>query len=116
MGTKRLLYHFNRAPHGTIFWTEGLRAAVGAVAGVDEHKVDILFQADGVWSALKEMGRKENEGYMQTLEEGDTKFYVVREDLEKRRIREDGVWEKVEIISRKEALRLYKEVDFILDW
>jgi sulfur relay (sulfurtransferase) DsrF/TusC family protein len=116
MGSKKLLYHFNRAPHGTIFWTEGFRAAVGATAGIDEHKVTILFQADGVWYTLKNIDKRENDGYLQTLEEAGTEYYVVKEDLEKRGIGEDEVQENIRIIPREEALALYKEADFILDW
>lgn len=116
MASKNLLYHFNRMPHGTIFWTEGFRAAVGAVAGMDEHKVTILFQADGVWNALKDVDTKENKGYFATLNEAGTRYYVIKEDLEKRGIKEEKIKDGIEIIERKDALKLYKEADFILDW
>ena len=100
MATRKLLYHFNRPPHGTVFNTEGMRAAVGAVAGIDEHEVTILFQADGVYYSLKDVDRSENKGYEITLKKFGDMNYVVNEDLEARGISEDELSDDMTVISR----------------
>lgn len=116
MAEKKIIYCFMRAPRGTIYWTEGFRAAVGAVAGVDEHKVDLLFSGDGVYHALKDLDRTENSGYIPTLKESGAKFYVVREDLEEKGISREEVACDFELIDRVAALRLLKEADMTSDW
>jgi sulfur relay (sulfurtransferase) DsrF/TusC family protein len=116
MATRKLLYSFMRPPFGTVFYTEGWRAAVGATAGIDEHEVTILMAGDGVWYALKGVDRAENAGYEQTLKKAGVKYYAVREDLAEQGISEDEVAEDVEIIERKRAAELYADADFNLDW
>lgn len=116
MATKKLLYHFNRAPYGTVFYTEGWRAAVGATAGIDEHKVTLLFQGDGVYYCLKGADRAENLGYENTLQKAGVKYYVVQEDLASRHISQEEVAKDMEIIPRADTWRLYAEADFNLDW
>ena len=116
MATRKLLYHFNRPPHGTVFNTEGMRAAVGAVAGIDEHEVTILFQADGVYYSLKDVDRSENMGYEVTLKKFGVVNYVVKEDLEARGISENDMADDMTVISRTDAFNLYQDAEFILDW
>jgi sulfur relay protein TusB/DsrH len=116
MAEKKILYHFNRAPHGTIFWTEGMRAAVGAVAGIDEHKVDLLFHGDGVYHALKDMEETENLGYLSTLEDAEANYYVVDEDLKERNISPEELKERFQIIDREKAASLFQEADLNTDW
>jgi sulfur relay protein TusB/DsrH len=116
MATRKLLYHFNRPPHGTVFNTEGMRASVGAVAGVDEHEVTILFQKDGVYYSLKDVDRSENMGYEVTLKKFEVKSYVVNEDLKARGISEEEIADDMTVISREDAFKLYQEAEFILDW
>lgn len=116
MATKKLLYHFNRAPYGTVFYTEGWRAAVGATAGIDEHEVTLLFQGDGVYYCLAGAERAENLGYEATLKKAGVKYYVVKEDLESRNILKDEIASDMNVIERENTLRLYLEADFNLDW
>jgi len=116
MATKKLLYHFNRPPFGTVFYTEGWRAAVGATAGIDEHEVTILMQGDGVYYALKGTDRTENLGYEATLNKIGVKYYVVKEDLENRSISQNEIANDMTIISRADTWKLYQEADFNLDW
>lgn len=116
MATRKLLYHFNRAPYGTVFYTEGWRAAVGATAGIDEHEVTLLFQGEGVYYCLKGADRAENLGYEGTLKKAGVKYYVVKEDLEKRGISHDEIANDMNVIPRADTGRLYQEADFNLDW
>jgi sulfur relay protein TusB/DsrH len=116
MATRKLLYHFNRAPYGTVFHTEGWRAAVGALAGIDEHQVTLLMQADGVYYALKGADRAENLGYEGTLKKGGVKFYAVKEDLEARGISEGELANDITVIPRSQSWALYEGADFCLDW
>lgn len=116
MATRKLLYHFNRAPYGTVFYTEGWRAAVGATAGIDEHQVTILLQSDGVYYCLKGADRAENMGYQGTLQKAGVKYYVVKEDLDGRDIAMSEVADDMIVVPRAETGKLYQEADFNLDW
>ncbi|MDI6800158.1 MAG: DsrE family protein [Actinomycetota bacterium] len=116
MAEKRILYHFNRAPHGNIFWTEGMRAATGAVAGIDEHKVDLLFQGDGVYNALKDMEETESLGYLPSLEEAEAGYYVVDEDIKERVIGVGDLKDRFKVIDRAKAAALYLQTDMNVDW
>lgn len=116
MATRKLLYNFNRPPYGSVFYTEGWRAAVGATAGVDEHEVTILLQGDGVYYSLKGADRAENLGYEATLQKAGVKYYVVKEDLEARNISLNEVAEDMNVIPRTQTWNLYQQADFNLDW
>ncbi len=116
MATKKLLYHFNRPPYGTVFYTEGMRAAVGATAGIDKHEVTLLFQADGVYYCLKDVDRSENKGYEGTLKKAGVKYYAVKEDLEARGISQDELADDTTVIPRTATWELFQEADFNLDW
>jgi len=117
MAEKNILCHFNRAPFGTIFNTEGFRAAVGCAAGIDEHKATLLFQGDGVYYALKDVDRTENRGYMGTLKDLECdNYFVVSEDLDARGIGSDEIADDMKVISRDESVKLYGEADVIMDW
>jgi len=116
MARRKLLYHFNRAPYGTVFYTEGWRAAVGAIAGIDEHEVTILLQGDGVYYSLKGADRAENLGYEGTLNKAGVKYYVVKEDLDARGISESEIAADMVVIPRADTWKLYQEADFNLDW
>lgn len=116
MATRKLLYHFSRAPYGTVFHTEGWRAAVGATAGIDEHEVTLLMQCDGVYYALKGADRAENLGYEATLKKAGVKFYAVKEDIEMRGISQDELAADIMLIPKAETGRLYQEAEFVLDW
>ncbi len=116
MATRKLLYHFDRAPYGTVFYTEGWRAAVGAIAGIDEHEVTLLLQSDGVYYGLKGADRAENQGYEISLKKAGTQFYVVQEDLEARGISQDELADDMTVIPRADTFKLYEDADFNLDW
>jgi len=116
MATKKLLYSFMRPPFGTVFYTEGWRAAVGATAGIDEHEVTILMLGDGVYYSLKNVDRAENLGYEQTLQKAGVKYYAVKEDLDARGISDNELADDITVIPRTEAYKLYEEADFNLDW
>jgi sulfur relay (sulfurtransferase) DsrF/TusC family protein len=116
MATRKLLYHFNRPPFGTVFYTEGMRAAVGATAGIDEHEVTLLFQGDGIYYCLKEVDRTENLGYEGTLKKADVKYYAVQEDLEARNVSQGELAGDITVIPRADTWKLYQEADFNLDW
>ena len=96
---------------------EGLRAAVGCAAGIDEHRATLLFQGDGVFYALKDVDRTENQGYMGTLKDLDcANYFVVSEDLDSRGIRSNELSDDMKVISRYESVKLYEEADVIMDW
>lgn len=116
MATRKVLYHFNRPPFGTVFYTEGMRAAVGATAGIDEHEVSILFQGDGVYYCLKDADRAENQGYEGTLKKAGVNYFAVEEDLKARGVGKDELADDITVVPRAETWKLYDEADFNLDW
>ncbi|ODS32618.1 MAG: Protein TusC [Candidatus Scalindua rubra] len=106
----------NQAPYGSIYYTEGLRAAVGTTSGIDEHKVNVIYLGDGVYFTLKEVNRNDTENYIATLKKADSKMLVEKESLAERNIEEGNIASDIEIISRSEVLSLIKEVDLTIDF
>ena len=78
MGEKKVLINICKAPFGNIFYTEGLRAGVGASAGIDENIPTILFQSDGVFYCLKDVDRTDSLAYFQSYEEWERDFLPSR--------------------------------------
>ena len=116
MGQKHVVITFNRAPYGSIFYTEGLRAAVGVTSGIDEHTVDLLYLGDGVHFARKDLERTDSAKYLATLSAQGVNLKVKREDLEARGISESELAADVEAISRDQALALIRGADLTIDF
>ena len=116
MGQRHVLITFNHAPHGSIYYTEGLRAAVGVTSGIDEHTVDVLYLGDGVRFALRDVDRRNSARYLATLASFGAKLKVEREALAERGIEEAGLAEDVEIIERRQALELVRRADLTIDF
>lgn len=116
MGEKKVLINICRAPFGTVFYTEGLRAAVGVSAGMDENIPTVLFQSDGVFYCLKDVDRTDSLAYFESYKGMGTKIYAVKEDLEERGITEAELASDIEVISMDRAFELFQENDFNLDF
>jgi tRNA 2-thiouridine synthesizing protein C len=116
MAERKVLISFNRPPYGSIYYTEGLRAAVGTTAGIDEHRVDMIFLGDGIYFCLKNVDRTDTVKYITTLSQAGSKLYVEEESLNARNISKDKLADDVEVIPRKRVLELYKEADFNIDF
>jgi len=116
MAEKHVLVTFNHAPHGSIYYAEGLRAALGVTAGIDEHTVDILCLGDGVYFALKEADRGTAPGYLERLQSLGSHIKVEQESLAARDILEEELAEDVEIVSRGEVLALLEKADATIDF
>ena len=116
MGQRHVLVTFNHAPYGSIFYTEGLRAAVGVTSGIDEHTVDVLYLGDGVYFALKDLDRRDSAKYLATLASFGAKLRVEREALAERGIEEGDLAEDVEVIDRRQALELVRRADLTIDF
>lgn len=111
MGQRRVLITFNREPYGSIFYTEGLRVAVGVTSGIDEHTVDVLYLGDGVYFALKDVDRSDSAKYLFTLSAHGTNLKAEEEALRARNISDSDLADDVEVISRDEALQLVRRAD-----
>src|SRR3990170_7529859 len=98
MPTKRVLITFNRAPHGSIFHTEGLRAVVGVTSGIDEHTVDVVYLGDGVYCALRDADRDDAAKYLNTLQGMSCPLQVERESLLERGLSEADLAPGVQVI------------------
>ncbi len=116
MAEKKVLVNICRAPFGTVFYTEGLRAAVGVSAGIDENIPTVLFQSDGVFYCLTNVDRTDAQAYFESYKGMGTKLYAVKEDLDKRDIAEDELAEEITVISREKAFGLFQENDFNMDF
>lgn len=116
MPQKKVLININRAPFGTIMYTEGLRAAVGVSAGIDENIPTVLFQGDGVYYTLKDVDRTDALAYFESMKGMQTKLYAVKEDLADRSISESELAQGIGVIPREKALRLFHENDISLDF
>jgi tRNA 2-thiouridine synthesizing protein C len=116
MGKRHVLVTFNHAPYGSIYYTEGLRAAVGVTSGVDEHTVDVLYLGEGVRFALRDVDRRDSARYLATLASFGAKLRVEREALAERGIEEGDLAEDVEVIDRRQALELVRRADLTIDF
>ena len=116
MGEKKVLINICRAPFGTVFYTEGLRAGVGVSAGMDENIPTVLFQSDGVFYCLKGADRTDALAYFESYKGMGTGLFAVREDLEARGIAESELADDIKVISRSEAFNLFRENDVNMDF
>ena len=116
MGQKKVLIHFSKPPFGSAFYNEGLRAALGVTAGVEDNIPTILFQADSVFYCLRQVDRTNTKPYFDLFEAYETKFYAVKEDLDEREISEADLADDIAAIPREEALALFHENDFSMDF
>jgi sulfur relay protein TusB/DsrH len=116
MGQRHVLITLNREPYGSIFYTEGLRAAVGVTSGIDEHTVDVLYLGDGVYFALKDVDRSDSAKYLSTLSAQGANLKVEREALQARNISDSDLADDVEVISRDDVLQLVRRADATIDF
>lgn len=114
---KNILFLFMRAPFGSIQYTEGLRAVVGMMSGLDEHKVTCIYLGDGAFYALKGSDKSESAGYVKTIADiSGTDYLVEKESLEERGIGEDELDEMFKTVSRDEIAKLIAENDMVIDF
>ena len=117
MGEKKILFMFLRPPFGNIYYTEGLRAAVGMMSGLDEHKVTCVYLGDGAFYSLKDRYKEDTRGYLNTLEKfGELNLNVEKESLDELDISEDEVDTMFKVVSRDEVADMIKECDFAYDF
>lgn len=116
MGEKHVLFTFNHAPYGSIFYNEGLRAVVGVTSGIDEHSVDVVYLGDGAYFALKGVDRADSSKYLGTLSKMGYPLRVERESLEARGIKESEIASDIEIIPRTAVLDLVRKADLTIDF
>ncbi len=116
MAEKRVLFTFNHAPHGSIYYNEGLRAVVGVTSGIDEHTVDVVYLGDGVYFTLRDVDRADSARYIGTLAKNGYRLKVEKESLEARDIGAAELAGDVEVISRAEVLELIKKADLTMDF
>ena len=116
MAQKRILFTINHAPVGSIHYSEGLRAAVGATSGIDEHKVDVVYLGDGVYFALKKADRRDSAKYIDTLAQSGCRLKAEQESMDSQHIAREELAEDVEVISREAVRGLAAQADFTVDF
>ncbi|MFQ5863195.1 MAG: DsrE family protein [Candidatus Brocadiales bacterium] len=116
MAQKTVLVTINQVPHGSIYYTEGLRAAVGITSGIDENTVTVAYLGDGIYFTLHGVDRRDTEKYISTLQKQGAKMVVEKESLKERGIKERDVATEFDITSRKELVTLVQAADFVIDF
>ncbi|HHT9120072.1 MAG TPA: DsrE family protein [Candidatus Hypogeohydataceae bacterium YC41] len=116
MVQRSVLITINRPPYGSIYYTEGLRAAVGVTSGIDENIVTVVYLGDGSYFTLKGVDRKDTDKYLSTLKKQGTRLIVQKESLQERGIKESEIETDFEILPTKEILDLMQRVDFTMDF
>ena len=116
MAQKKVLIVLNHAPYGTIYHSEGLRAAVGVTAGIDEHTVDTVYLGDAVFFGLKGVDRTDSAKYLGTLAKSASHPRVEKEALHARGIKSEDLAEDVQVISRADILGLIEKADVTIDF
>ena len=116
MAQKNVLVLFTHAPHGTIWYAEGLRATVGATAGIDEHVAEVLFLGDGAYAALKGVDRTQTTRYLGTLSALDSVPKVDEESLRARRIDRADLADDVEVVLRSQVLAMIERAGVTVDF
>ena len=114
---KKILFMFLRAPFGSIYYTEGMRAVVGMMSGLDEHKVTCVYMGDAAYYCLKDSDKSESAGYVKTIADiSETDYYVEKESLAERGISEDELDGTYKVVSRDDVAKLIAENDVIYDF
>lgn len=114
---KNILFMFLRAPFGSIYYTEGLRAVVGMMAGLDEHKVTCVYAGDGAYYALKGSDKSESAGYIKTISDiSETHYYVEKESIDERGIAAGDLDDIFEVVSRDDVAKLIAANDVVFDF
>jgi len=116
LAQRNVLIMINRPPYGSIYYTEGLRAAVGVTSGVDENKATVAYLGDGVYFALTGVDRKDTDRYLGTLKKQGARLVVQKESLKERGIKEADIGEGFEILPAKEIFLLLQGADFTMDF
>ena len=116
MAERNVVVTMHHAPYGTIFYTEGLRAAVGTTAGIDEHQVTVIFLGDGVLYALKDVERTDSLHYLETLKAVGASLYVEAESMEALFIDPGSLSDDVTVIPRSRVSELLLAADHTLDF
>lgn len=116
MAQRHVVLTFNHLPYGSIYYSEGLRAAVGVTSGIDEHTVDLLYLGDGVHFALKDVERTDSARYLATLAKQGVRLKVEREALEARGIAPADLADDTDVVSHSEALDLIRRADLTIDF
>lgn len=112
MAQKKIIISFNRAPHGTAFYSEGLRAAAkGSMGLYQDHRVDIIFLGDGVFCALKGVDGTDLALYKETLAQHGSKLYCEEESIEAGGIDRRDLMDDIAVVPRSQVIRLYSEAD-----
>ncbi len=116
MAQRTVLITINQAPFGNVFYTEGLRAAVGITSGIDENIITVAYLGDGVYFTLHGVDRKDTERYLSTIQKQNAGMIVEKESLKERGLKERDVGTEFEIVPRKEILKLIQTADFVMDF
>ena len=114
MSQKHVLFTLNHAPFGSVYHSEGVRAALGATAGIEENTVDVVYLGDGVYYTLKNVDRSDSRIFLETLSTLGVKLKAERESLEERGVGAEEIAEDVEIISRAEVRGLIDKADLVI--
>lgn len=115
---KSILTFVTKAPYGREDAFAGLRFSLSQIASGAMDKSDTILFEDGVYNALKgqkseEIAMPSNFDATQDLLELEGKVFCVKEDLEKREIREEKILDGIEIINKNKLPSLIQDYDVV---
>lgn len=116
MARKRAVIALHHSPHSSAYLAEGLRAAVGIMAGDDEHMVEVVFLGDGVYGMLVGMDRRPWARHLAALVKQGVRLRVEKESLEALGISPQELAPEAEVVPRSRVSLMMSGADFTVDF
>lgn len=110
MSEKKVLVIIKSRPFKTLNYYEALRTA----AGLWDHKVDVLWLGEGVYSALNSNDRTLTGKFLVDLPDLDIGLYVDNESLGKTGFKEEDLVENTQIAGEDKILSLLNTAEVTL--
>lgn len=110
---KRVFISFLNSPVGNTFYLEGLRLALGALSGSEDHDVTVVYLGKGARCALKGVDKSYAAGLIDLFKKNAAgkRFYVERESLNQEGISESELDESFEVTTRDELRKKMLKAD-----
>jgi sulfur relay (sulfurtransferase) DsrF/TusC family protein len=114
---KTIFVSFLRAPVGSVYFVEGLRAAGGLVNSEDHHKVTVAFLGKGARCAMRGVDRSYAVKFLGLFPASSGKsFYVEEESLKEEGIDVSLLADEFAVASRKELGEMMRKADICVSF
>jgi sulfur relay (sulfurtransferase) DsrF/TusC family protein len=101
---KKVFLAFLRHPVGSSYYPEGLRLALGALGGAEEHELTVAHIGKGVYCALRGVDRSYAQALLDLFpRDPDGRLFLVeRESMEEEGVPESELDDGFAVVSRDE--------------